>query len=77
MKLLSSKLIRKAKRKQYAKYRVVLLVTDVDIERLEDLATVYCTKEAKPECELLDRYRKWVKKTYWVFHKLWQEYDAY
>lgn len=50
MKLLSSKLIRKAKRKQYAKYRVVLLVNDIDIEMLEDLATVYCTKEAKPEC---------------------------
>ena len=75
MKLLSSKLIQKARRKQYAKYRVVLLVTDIDIEMLEDLATCYCTKEPKLECEFKDEYRKWIKKTFHQFWKLWNKYD--
>ena len=75
MKLLNSKLLQKARRKQYGKYRVTLLVTDIDIEMLEDLATCYCTKEAKLECEFKDEYRQWLKKTYRQFHKLWMKYD--
>lgn len=75
MKLLNSKLLQKARRKQYGKYRVVLLVTDIDIEMLEDLATCYCTEEAKIECELKDEYVQWLKKTYRQFHKLWVKYD--
>ena len=75
MKFLSSKLIQKPRRKQYGKYRIVLEVTDIDIEMLEDLATVYCTREAKLECEFKDEYRQWLKKTYRQFHKLWVKYD--
>ena len=75
MKLLSSKLLQKARRKQYGKYRVTLLVTDIDIEMLEDLVTCYCTKETKIECELREEYIKWLKKTYRQFHKLWVKYD--
>ena len=75
MKLLGSKLIQKARRKQHAKYRIVLLVTDTDIEMLEDLATCYCTKEAKIECEFKDEYRRWIKKTFYQFCKLWNKYD--
>ena len=77
MRLISSKLIQKARRKQYGKYRVVLLVTDIDIEMLEDLSTCYCTKEAKVECEFKDEYRQWLKKAYYQFHKLWARYDEY
>lgn len=75
MKLLDSKLLQKARRKQYGKYRVVLLVTDIDIEMLEDLATCYCTKEAKPECEFKMEYHKWLKRTFRQFWKLWNKYD--
>ena len=75
MKFLSSKLIQKPRRKQYGKYRVILEVTDIDIEMLEDLATCYCTKESKEKCELQEEYIKWLKKTYRQFHKLWTKYD--
>lgn len=75
MKLLDSKLIQKPNRRHYGKYRMVLLVTDVDIDMLEDLATCYCTKAEKPECEFKDEYRQWLKKTFRQFHKLWVKYD--
>lgn len=75
MKFISSKLLQKARRKQYGKYRIVLEVTDIDIEILEDLATCYCTREAKSECEFKDEYMQWIKKAYRQFHKLWVKYD--
>ena len=75
MKLLSSKLIQKARLRHHGKYRVVLLVNDKDIEMLEDLSTCFCTKEAKPECEFMSEYKRWLKKTYRQFWKLWNKYE--
>lgn len=59
MKLIHSRLLQKSEGRKRAKYRIVLDVTDYDIEMLEDLSQVYCTTDEKTE--LKEGYTKWLK----------------
>jgi len=87
MKFLKSKLIQKPSGRKRAKYRITLEVTDVDIEKLEDLATCYtigcetgqntnkCESKTLEKCDIKPEYRTWLKKTYHEFWKLWKKHD--
>lgn len=75
MKLINSELLQKNDGKHRGKYLVTLEVTDNDIDKLEDLATCYCTIEPLPECELKPKYQRWLKNTFHQFWKLWNKYD--
>lgn len=74
MKIKNMKLIGTTKTGR-STYEVVLRVTDIEIEMLEDLADCYCTRGTTKECELKLVYQRWLEKTYHEFWKLWHKYD--
>lgn len=79
MKLKKTKLLQVSKGRKRGKYLITLEVTDYDIDMLENLATCYCTKESPPppEYDLEPKYRKWLKRAFHCFWKLWNRYDKY
>ena len=78
----------KSKKISKQKYLLTLEVSDYDLEMLEDLATTYDPFQEYhdqqdkgiidmklPDCYFIDKYRKWLNKTWRTFWKLWKEHD--
>ena len=72
MKLIKSKCIQKCEGRKKGKYLVTLEITDYDLEKIEDLATVYCNKE---EVDLYPEYSKWLYRVWKALWTLWRDYD--
>ena len=88
MKMLKSWLIHSAGGGKKGKYKVLLEVTDYDLEQLEDLSECYtskcsdtgvhdvnkCRYEDIDGCMLKGKYQIWIDRT---FHECWQLWKRY
>lgn len=87
MKVIKTKLLQKAKGRKIGKYELTLLVTDTDLEMMEDFATTMAAFEVFQEpCQSNNwevkfstnykpKYQKWLMKLWRCFWKPWNKYE--
>lgn len=87
MKVIKTKLLQKAKGRKVGKYELTLLVTDTDLEMIEDFATTLAPNIMIEEpshgndwngvysTDYKPKYQKWLMKLWRCFWTPWNRYD--
>jgi hypothetical protein len=89
MKYIKSKIIQKAEGRKKGIYEITLLISDYDLEMLEDFATTYAPNEILEEPSIKndwngiyspdykDKYRKWIMNLWSTFWTVWHKHDKF